>query len=76
MGIFSLFGSRRRAGKHAAKPGRRAGIPDQPPSLVRTNVESPELEEVEQAAAADVARLEQDDKYFGRDAPAKQEDDL
>jgi ribosomal protein S13 len=30
-----------------------------------TGVADPELTQVEQAAAADVARIEQDDKYFG-----------
>jgi hypothetical protein len=48
--------------------------PGGPPSLVRRTVESPELSEVEQAAAADVARVREDDKYFDRDAPANQDE--
>jgi len=33
-------------------------------------------EELKRAAAADVARIEQDDKYFGPDSPGSEEDDL
>ena len=39
---------------------------DEPPSLIRINEGNPNLDEVQQAAAEDVARIEQDDKYFGR----------
>ena len=38
---------------------------DQPPSLIRYNDEDSNLNEVREAAAEDVARVEQDDKYFG-----------
>jgi hypothetical protein len=88
MGIFSWFGSRKSAGNagnagKASKRGRhRSGQPVMDPggggrpSLVRRNVESPELQELEDAAAADVARVRQDDKYFADDSPAKHEDDL
>lgn len=48
--------------------------PDLPPSLVRTNYETPELEEMHEAAAEDVARVREDDKYFGSDAPANQDE--
>ena len=81
MGIFSWFGSRKSAG-NAGKRGRhRSGqrVMDPGagrPSLVRRNVESPELQEIEDAAAADVARVRQDDKYFADDSPAKHEDEL
>jgi hypothetical protein len=39
---------------------------DEPPSLIRYNDEDSDLNEVRRAAAEDVARVEQDDKYFGR----------
>jgi hypothetical protein len=42
---------------------------DEEPSLVRTRYEDPEFEEIEKAAAADVAAVEEDDKYFGGDRP-------
>ena len=40
---------------------------DEPPSLIRYNDEDgdSDLDEVRRAAAEDVARVEQDDKYFG-----------
>jgi hypothetical protein len=44
---------------------------DEPPSLVRYSDQDPELDEVKRAAAEDVARVEQDDKYFGRTEPAE-----
>ena len=54
MGFFSWFSSCGTVGE------------DEPPSLVRTNYnDDPELTEVQRAAAEDVARVEQDDKYFG-----------
>jgi len=61
MGIF-----RRSAGKQGR---HRKGSH----SLVETNEESPELQQVEQAAADDVARVMEDDKYFGQDSPADQD---
>jgi hypothetical protein len=78
MGIFSWFGSHRRTGKHAAKRGTGADIPDPdlPPSLVRTNYDDPELEALQEAAAEDVAAVQEDDKYFGKDSPANHEDML
>jgi hypothetical protein len=36
------------------------------PSLVQTNVADPELSDVQRRAAEDVARIQQDDKYFHR----------
>jgi hypothetical protein len=42
---------------------------DEPPSLVRSNYDNPDLEEVQRAAADEVARLQQDDKYFGGAGP-------
>ena len=46
---------------------------DEPPSLLKTNDPGPELSEVQQRAAEDVARIQQDDKYFGRDSPANEQ---
>jgi hypothetical protein len=46
------------------------------PSLVRRNVESPELQEVEDAAAADVARVRESDKYFEENSPGNNPDEL
>jgi len=63
MGILSWFRSL-----------RSADVPDEQPSLIRLRYEDPDLEPTEEAAAADVARVEQDDKYFGRDAPANQDE--
>jgi hypothetical protein len=83
MGIFSWFGSRKSAGSASKRGRHRSGQRVMDPgvgggrrSLVRRNVESPELQEVEDAAAADVARVRQDDKYFADDSPAKHEDEL
>jgi len=79
MGIFSWFGSRKRAGRpgrHRATSDTSADIPDQPPSLVRTHDENPGSEEVEPAAAEDVAKVREDDKYFSSDSPANKEDEL
>ena len=42
---------------------------DEPPSLIRYNDEDSDLNEVRRAAAEDVARVEQDDKYFHRNEP-------
>jgi len=54
MGFFSWFSSCGTVGE------------DEPPSLVHTNYnDAPELTEVQRRAAEDVARVEQDDKYFG-----------
>ncbi len=45
---------------------------DEKPSLIKLRYEDPDLTEVERAAAADVARVREDDKYFGGD----EEDEL
>ena len=42
---------------------------DEPPSLIQYNDEDSEYNEVRRAAAEDVARVEQDDKYFHRNEP-------
>ena len=59
MGLFS-----RKRGRH------RSG----PRSLVHINDESPELRQVEEAAAEDVARVREDEKYFDREQAAQQDE--
>jgi hypothetical protein len=53
-----------------------AGVPFDQPSLVRYRYEDPDFEEVERAAADDVAAVEQDGKYFRRDSPGNDPDEL
>jgi hypothetical protein len=60
MGILSWLGFR--------KPGRL--------HLVRSGHDDPHTEEIKRAAAEDVARVEEDDKYFDPDSPGDQEDAL
>jgi len=58
MGFFSWFSSCGTVGE------------DEPPSLIRYNDGGDsDLDEIKRAAAEDVARVEQDDKYFGGDSP-------
>jgi hypothetical protein len=81
MGIFSWFGSRKSAGNEGKGGRHRRGqrIMDPGggrPSLVRRNVESTELSEVERAAAADVARVRQSDEYFDENPPGNNKDEL
>jgi hypothetical protein len=64
MGILSWFRSRR--SEDAPDDGRN--------SLIKYRYEDPDLEAMEKAAAEDVAAVEQDDKYFGRDSPANQDE--
>jgi len=62
MGIFRRSGGksgRHRKGSH---------------SLVHINEESPKLQQVEEAAAEDVARVREDDKYFDPNSPADQDE--
>jgi hypothetical protein len=75
MGIFSWLSSRRSFSWLSTRryPDDDSGGPH---SLVRLRYEDPDLEETERAAAADVAAVEEDAKYFGRDAPGHQQDDL
>jgi hypothetical protein len=65
MGIRSWFRSLRSAD---------AGEEDGSHSLIKYRYEDPALEPLEEAAAADVAAVEQDDKFFGRDSPARQDE--
>jgi hypothetical protein len=64
MGILSWFRSRR-APDDAGDPGNEQH------SLIKYRYEDPSFEPIEEAAAADIARVEEDDKYFGSDSPAK-----
>jgi len=64
MGILSWFRSRR--SEDAPDDGGS--------SLIKYRYDDPDLEETQRAAAADVAAVEQDDKYFGRDSPASQDE--
>ncbi len=53
---------------------RSTDVPDEPHSLLRPRYEDPDLQEIQEAAAADVAAVEQDDKYFGPNSPANQDE--
>ena len=64
MGILSWFRSRR----SADVPG------DERNSLIKYRYEDPDLEPIARAAAEDVAAVEEDDKYFGRDSPASHDE--
>jgi hypothetical protein len=64
MGILSWFRSLR-------SPD---GTDDNRHSLVKYRYEDPAFEPTEEAAAADVAAVEEDAKYFGPDSPASQDE--
>lgn len=66
MGIFSWLRSRSSSGEPE--------VPDEKRSLIRLRYEDPDFVATERAAAADVAAVEEDDKYFGRDSPANQDE--
>ena len=66
MGILSWFRSLR------SPDG--PDVSDERDSLVKLRYEDPDLEPTEEAAAADVAAVEEDDKYFGSDSPANQDE--
>jgi hypothetical protein len=72
VGILSWFRSRRSAAAAAENAGtvEEPVNPDEPPSLIKLRYEDPALEEIEEAAADDVARVQQDDRYFRADTPA------
>jgi hypothetical protein len=71
MGIFSWFRSRFTSYRSRVPAGR----PGPPRSLLaQPGHDSPRSEAIKKAAAADVARIEQDDKYFGPDSPADQDE--
>jgi hypothetical protein len=60
MGILSWLGFRKPGGVH----------------LVHSGPDKPRIEEIKRAAAEDVARVEEDDKYFDPDSPGNQKDAL
>ena len=64
MGIRSWF--RSRTSRDAPEDGQS--------SLIKYRYEDPDLEPIEKAAAEDVAAVEEDDKFFGRDSPASQDE--
>jgi len=47
---------------------------DEPSSLIKYRYEDPAFEQVEEAAAKDVAAVEEDAKYFAPDSPASQDE--
>ena len=47
---------------------------DEPSSLIKYRYEDPAFEQVEKAAAQDVAAVEENDKYFSPDSPASQDE--
>ena len=61
MGIFSWIRQNWAGGK------RGSLIKEEGPG-------SPRLQEIREAAADDVATVEQDDKYFSKDSPADEDD--
>lgn len=62
MGLFSWI----RDNWRGSKPGH---------SLLRdAGPDSPELAEIKEAAAEDVAQVEQDDKSFSKDSPANEDE--
>ena len=65
MGIRSWFRSLR----SADTPDDDGGS-----SLIKYRYEDPDFEATERAAAEDVAAVEEDDKFFGRDSPANQDE--
>ncbi len=69
MGIRSWFRSLR-----PGSPGSGDTEDDGPQSLIKYRYEDPAFEPVEKAAAADVAAVEEDAKYFGSDSPASQDE--
>ena len=74
MGVFSSIRDRMLPWYRSYVP---SGLGRRPRSLLaRPGRDSPRGAEIKRAAAADVKRLEEDDKYFGVNAPGNQEDDL
>lgn len=69
MSIRSWFRSLR-----SGSPSSGDAQDDGPQSLIKYRYEDPAFEPVEKAAAADVAAVEEDAKYFGSDSPASQDE--
>lgn len=62
MGFFSWFSSCGTVGE------------DEPPDLVQSN-DDPDLDEIRQAAAEDIAQIEQDDKLYRGGSPDEGQDE-
>jgi hypothetical protein len=71
MGILSWFRSRRSADDSRGSPDDAGDAGSGGRSLLKYRYEDPAYEPIEEAAAADVARVEEDDKYFGAGSPAE-----
>jgi hypothetical protein len=79
MGIRSWFRSRRAPDDPGDElpddPGELLDDPGEPTSgghsLIKYRYEDPAFEPIEEAAAADVARVEEDAKYFGPNSPVE-----
>jgi hypothetical protein len=63
MGIFRRKGKR---GRHRSGPRSLVHFND-------INEDSPKVQKLEEAAAEDVRRVREDEKYFDKDAPANQD---
>ena len=76
MGILSWFRSRRSADAldDADVPDDADAPDDERPNLIKYRYEDPAFEPVERAAARDVAAVEEDAKYFGRNSPADEDE--
>jgi hypothetical protein len=75
MGIFSWFSSRWREDRSAG--GWHEDRSGDGPTLVVGNLDDDsDIDEIRRDAAADVAAVEQDDKYFGPHSPANRSTDL
>ena len=64
MGLFSWISS-------CGMVGESGTLGDERPNLIRTNVSNPQLDELRQAAAADVALIESDNKRPGEPDPGE-----
>ena len=69
MGIRSWFRSLRSGSLASGE-----APDDEPHSLIKYRYEDPAFEQVEKAAAQDVAAVEEDAKYFSSDSPASQDE--
>jgi hypothetical protein len=67
MGLFSWISS-------CGMVGESGTLGDERPNLIRTNVSNPQLDELRQAAAADVALIESDNRRPGQADPGEHVD--
>jgi hypothetical protein len=71
MGFFSWLRSRSLPLYRSHVPSTGIGRPRS--LLAKPGRDSRRIAEIKRAAAADVARVEEDDKYFDRDAPGNED---